>query len=176
MIEVVERLRQLKRVLGHVRRLAGGDGCLDRGIGLGGGQQHLPEIFRLKLAGHGLAAELRREIGNGLAALLELAQNVAGAHRGVLEVRPGFAFEAQRLLKIESDHRSPRELQQEVAQSADGDLAGHALLLLRGSFRVARCHFLQRLGDERVHEVVRLDALALAAGDFHIRTRAVFLR
>jgi hypothetical protein len=68
-----------------------------------------------------------------LAALLQLAQNVARAHRRVLHVRPGLALEAQRLLQIESDHRIARELQQEVAQRADGDLRGHALLLRRGS-------------------------------------------
>ena len=38
-VEVVERLRELEGVPGHVGRLAGGDGALQRGVGLRGGQQ-----------------------------------------------------------------------------------------------------------------------------------------
>src|ERR1700730_15993596 len=52
-IEVVESLRQLKGVLGDVRRFAGSDGALHGGIGFRSRQQHLPEIFALKLARQG---------------------------------------------------------------------------------------------------------------------------
>src|ERR1017187_7333411 len=49
MVEVVERLRDLERVLGHVRRLSRHDGALHCRIRFRGGQQHLPEVFARKL-------------------------------------------------------------------------------------------------------------------------------
>ncbi len=44
-IEIVKRLRQLERILGDMRRLAGVHRARDGGIRLGSDQQKLPEIF-----------------------------------------------------------------------------------------------------------------------------------
>src|ERR1035441_1262241 len=49
MVEVVERLRDLERIFGHVRRLSRHDGALHCRIRFRGGQQHLPEVFARKL-------------------------------------------------------------------------------------------------------------------------------
>jgi hypothetical protein len=53
-----------------------------------------------------------------------LAEDVAGADHGVLNVGAGLALEAQRILEVEGDDGVARELEHEVAQRADGDLLG----------------------------------------------------
>ena len=45
MIEIVERLRELERVIGDMRGLAGSDRALDGRIRFRTGQQQLPEVF-----------------------------------------------------------------------------------------------------------------------------------
>ncbi len=72
---------------------------------------------------HGGAGEpAGRRLGRQ-AALGELAEDVVGAHDGVLKVRPRVALEAHGLVEIERDHLVAPELQQEVPQRADRDRA-----------------------------------------------------
>ena len=177
LIEIAERLRQLEGVLGDVRRLAGSDRVLQGRIGLGSGQQHLPEILGLKLAGHGdWASSSAAKSGTRSPRLLQLAQDVARAHGGVLHVGAGLALEAEGLLQVEGDHRIARELQQEIAQRADGDLrwppCGSAPRRSSG-WRDATSS--SAFCDQGVHQVVGLHAEPLAAGDLHVRALAVFL-
>ena len=112
--------------------------------------------------------EFAGEIRQRFAALGQLAQDVARAHGGVLHVGSGVAFEAERFLKIESDHGIARELQHEVAQRADGDLGGNLPALVGGRFGMPRVHFFQRLFDQLVDQIVGLDAQALAARDLDV--------
>src|ERR1039457_3538228 len=102
-VKIVERLRQLKGVLGHVRGLARGSGALQCGIGLRGGQQHLPEVLGLQLTGQGFGLEFRSKVRKRLAALLQLSHNIPGTNGRILNVRRRFALTAQRLLKIEGE-------------------------------------------------------------------------
>ena len=57
MIKVVERLRELERILRNVRRFAGSDGPFDRALPAFDAAEQLPEIFGLQL----LRKRLRRE-------------------------------------------------------------------------------------------------------------------
>ena len=161
-----------------MRRLAAGDRALDRGIRFRRRQQHLPEVFGCKLPRHALRASARaRKSGSVSPRSCELPQNVARAHRRVLHVRSGFAFEAERLLKIERDHRIARELQQEVAQRADGDLRRH-----RAPFAPrARpaCRDATSSSAFSISLSIRSSAFtpeAFAAGDFDVRPLACLLR
>ncbi len=52
-----------------------------------------------------VSVELAREIRQRFAALGQLPQDIAGAHRRVLHIGAGFAFEAQRLARNRT--RSP---------------------------------------------------------------------
>ena len=177
LVEIAERLRQLEGVPGHVRRLAGGRPrapAPNRPWMPPAAPARNPRTASWRARASALSSAAKS--GRRLAALLQLAQNVARAHGGVLHVGAGLALEAQRLLQIESDHRIARELQQEIAQRADGDLGGHLRAAApRGVVGVARRHLFQRLGDQAVHQVVGLHAQALAAGDLHVGPLAVFL-
>src|SRR5689334_353105 len=104
MVEVVEHLCHLERELGYVRRLSRRNRALHGCLHFGYGKQHLPEIFALQLSAHSFRRKLRGETRNGLSLLLEFAQDIARAHRRILDIWSGLAFEAQGLLKIESDH------------------------------------------------------------------------
>ena len=173
MVEVIEGLGELESVAGHVRGLARGGGALDGPIGFRGRQRELPEILDGKLPGESLAPQLAREIGQRFAPLFELAPDVARAHGGVLHVGAGLALEAERFLEIESNHGIARVFEQEIPQRADGDLGrDHALLFGRG-FGVPGGDLGQRLFDELVDEVVRLDAEPLAAGHLDVGTAAI---
>ena len=103
-----------------------------------------------------------------------LTENAGGAHDGILRVRSGLAFEAQRLFEIEGDHRLLGVLQHEVAQRADGDLRGDLLTLRLAQLRMARVDFLLRRGDELIEQIVGLHAETLAAADFDVGARLVF--
>ena len=97
-----------------------------------------------------------------------LAEDVAGADDGVLNVGAGLALEAERIFEVEGDDGVARELEHEVAQSADGDLLGDLLALGLVAAGLARVDFGARGGDELVDQVVGLDAEALAAADFDV--------
>ena len=143
-IKIVEGLRELEGIPRHVRRLAGGHGALDCGIGFRGREQHLPEFFGAAVAGQ--ASRVSPAVKSGIASprSLQLAEDVARAHRRVLHVGAGLAFEAERFLEIEGDHRVARELQQEITQRADGDFGRDVLAAPpRVVFRMARRHFRQ---------------------------------
>ena len=88
-----------------------------------------------------------------------------------MNVRPGLALKAQRILEVEGDDRVARELEHEVAQRADGDLLGDLLPLGFVAAGLARVHLGARGGDELVDQIVGLDAEALAAADFDVRPR-----
>ena len=124
MVEIVERLGQLEGVSGDVRGLAGCDGFVERGIGFRDGQKNLPRVLRLQLTGQRFGCEFGREVGQGFAAGFEFAENITGADGGVLNVGSGFAFKAERFLEVESDDGVAGELQQEVAERANGDFGG----------------------------------------------------
>ena len=103
------------------------------------------------------------------------AEDVARAHDGVLAVGAGLAVEAERILEIEGDDGRARELQQEIAQRADGDAVGDGRALGFGRFGVARVHFGARGGFQAIEQVVGLDALSLAAADLDVGLARVLL-
>ena len=105
------------------------------------------------------------------------AKDIARTDDRVLDIRPGFAFEAQSVFEVERDDRIARELQHEVAQRANGNLLGDhsAVLARRGDvWRVstsdARCR------DQLVDQVIGLHAESLAPAHLDIRSRADPLR
>ena len=104
------------------------------------------------------------------------AEDVAGAHYSVLNVRAGLALKAQRIFEVEGDDRIARELEHEVAQRADGDLFGNVLPFGLVAAGLARVDLGARGGDELVDQVVGLDAEALAPADFDVRTGQIFWR
>src|SRR5579859_3668468 len=158
MIEIVERLRELKGIPRYVRRLSAGDCALDSVVRFGRGQQHLPEILTLQLPGKSITGEIALEVWRGLALLRELPKDVARAHGSILDIGTGLAFKAQCFLKVECDHRRARELEQEVTQRADRDIGGNGSLLGLGSIRMARGNFIQGLVDQLIDEIIGFDA------------------
>src|SRR6185437_4613392 len=73
-----------------------------------------------------------------------LAENIAGAHDGILRVWAGLAFKAKSFFEIESDYGIFGELQHEVTQCADGNSSGDILSFVVAQFRMARIHFIFR--------------------------------
>ena len=103
------------------------------------------------------------------------AKDVGRAHDGVLRVRSGFAFEAERFFEVERDHRLLGVLQHEVAQRADGDLGRDRQRSLR-RVRDAAIDFRLRRRDQPIEQVVGLHAEAFASRDFDVGASLVFLR
>jgi len=85
------------------------------------------------------------------ALLAEFREDVSRAHHGVLHVRPGLAFKAQRLFEVKCDDSVASVLQQEVTQRADGNLPRDALAYVGRILRMPRIHFPLRFGDEAVN-------------------------
>src|ERR1700716_1851570 len=142
-IEGVEKLRQLKGMLGKISRFSGRDALAHNIRGFSRRQPELPDViggFAVKEA----SKIIRRDAACRVSASTSiarrrrtaarsvsketlriestLAENVGSAHNRILRVRPCVTLEAQRILEIEGDHRLFRELQHEVAQRPDGDL------------------------------------------------------
>jgi hypothetical protein len=167
-IEIVERLRELKRVFRDVRGLAGSDGALDGRIGFGRHQQAAARNLRTRAGARARLIELAREIGQSPRRARPACAGCCRRAPPCIARRAGIALEAERFPKIEGDHRIARELQHEVAQRADGDLRA-----MRGArrraLRVPRVHFFQRLFDQLVDQIVGLHAQALAARNLDVR-------
>ncbi len=84
------------------------------------------------------------------------------------------AFDFQEALSFEGDHRSARELQQEVTQRAHGDFSGDGALGHRAVFRDDAKRLRPGRFNQLVHEVVGLHAQTFAPGNFDIRAFGVF--
>ena len=95
----------------------------------------------------------------------QFRKDIARAHDAVLDVGPGLAGEGQGFLHVEGDDLRAPELEEEIAEGADGDRLRGAFLLGRVALGVAGVDLRLRLGHEGVDEVVGLHAQALAAGD-----------
>ena len=98
----------------------------------------------------------------------------AGADDGVLDVGPGLALEAQRVLEVEGDDGVAGVAQHEVAERA----------YARSVCDVARVHRVREIGvagvdfgsgggDQLVEQIVGLHAEALAARDLDVGTLLV---
>src|SRR5580698_47958 len=179
-IESVEELRQLEDMLSQMSRFGGGDALVND---VGSFRRCQPEFPKVVV---GFAGEKVCKIGGGDVARYfagefvgiesAFAKNVGGANHRVLRVRAGLAFEAQRLFEIEGDHGRLGELEHEVAQSANGDLAGDGGALGVPELGMASVDFLSRRGNQSVDQIVGFYSEALAARDFNVWTRFVFLR
>src|SRR6266849_1522742 len=125
-VEIVENLRQLEGVLGQISGLSGGDALVDQVRSLRRRQPQFPK-FVAGFSGEVLCQVPCRDVASyvsteSIGIEPTFAKNVGSPDYGILRVRPGLAFEAQRLLEIECDHRRLGELEHEIAQRANGDL------------------------------------------------------
>ena len=105
----------------------------------------------------------------------QLAENISRAHDGVLAVRPGFAFKAERVLEVKGDDGRAREFEKKISQGADGDGVRDGGAFDVGRIRMALIHFGARGGFQAVEQIVGFYAQALAAADFDVRFLRVFL-
>ena len=117
-IEGVEKLRELENMFGQVCWLGGGNALVDYVGSFRRREPQFPEFVA------GFAFEIKRHLGGGNAALPStespginpsFTKDAGGAHDRILRVRPGFAFEAERLFEIESDDGLLGEFQHEIA-------------------------------------------------------------
>src|SRR5579872_3255926 len=104
-----------------------------------------------------------------------LAENILCSDNSVLQIRTGFAFKGQGILEIKGDDCSASIFQQEVTQRAHRDHPRNQLLLCEIGSHFPRLNFLERALDERLNEIVGLDALPFSSGNLHIASRAIFL-
>src|ERR1700738_4684388 len=104
-IEGIEKLCQLERVLGQVGRLCGGDALVYDVRSFGGSQPKPPDFVG------GFASQILGERGGDVAGNIStegiginarFAEDAAGAHDRILGVRASFTFEAERFLEVES--------------------------------------------------------------------------
>src|SRR5438552_8384342 len=104
------------------------------------------------------------------------AENISSTDYWVLRIRPSFSLKAQRLFEVERNDRRFCELQHKIAQGAGRNLAGNFAAFLWLQLRMAGVHFLCSRRNECVNQIVGLYAETLAAGDFNVGSRLVFLR
>ena len=81
---------------------------------------------------------------------------------GILNVRTGFALEAQRAIPAEVDVLDALVVQIEIDHGAHADLAGH--LVLVGQVRALLLDDLARLLDRLIEQVLQIHDVALAGG------------
>src|SRR5467141_651814 len=114
-VEIVEFLRQLKRILCHEGRFLSGNRRVHCVVERARGYQQLPKTVsfcpRKKLTsgfcGH---CDVR------CASFRALPANSSNPHYCVLAVGPGLALKAQRVFEIEGDDRAASKLQQKKSQ------------------------------------------------------------
>ncbi len=174
MVEVVERLRQTERVLGHHGGLFAGDRLGRRPFPVGRQAGSIPKSrapsarqkSAKRLCAKSLAKLLRAEYPG---ALPELAENIPRAHDAVLQVRSRLTFEGQGFLEVKSNDDAARKLQQEIAQRGDGDLARVlAIVRLDPAAMSRELTSSAALSDQSIDQVVGFDALAFAPGNLHV--------
>src|SRR5258708_840104 len=158
-IEGVEKLRQLKRMLGKISRLGGRDALRHSIRGLSRRQPELPDVIRgfaakeaSKIPRRNAACRVsartsiaRREI---LRVQSTLAENIGGTDHGILRVRACVPLKAQSVLEIESDHGLFRELKHEVAQCSNGELRSNARALRFAQLSMTPIHFYASRRDQ----------------------------
>src|SRR5258706_8410016 len=158
-IEGVEKLRQLKRVLGKVRRFSSSNALRHNVRSLSRRQPELPNTVR-QFAVKELGKIIRRDAARRFPARTSiarreilrvqstLAKNVGGTDHGILRVRACVPLKAQSVLEIESDHGLFRELKHEVAQCSNGELRSNARALRFAQLRMTPIHFFASRGDQ----------------------------
>ena len=180
-VEKIEGLRQLEGVLGDECRLL----CAERRTHLRierSSQQHqFPQIVafgRLQQILERSLVGFRRQAARAKIRLLlgRFAENIARAHDGILAIGPRLALEAERVAEVESDDGRARELQQEVAQRADGDGMRNVSAFGFGGLGVARIHFGARCRFQSIEQVVGLHSQSLAPAHFHVRLARLLFR
>ena len=102
-VEIVERLRQLKRVFGNEGGFLRGDRRIHGIIKRAGGKQQFPQVGAVGL-GKALTGSVGIPFHRRERRLCSFAADPANAHHRILAIRSRFAFEAQRVLEIESDN------------------------------------------------------------------------
>ena len=97
-------------------------------------------------------------VRRGFPRLPVLAQNISGSHRRVLDVRAGLALERERFLEVEGDNRIASESKHEVAERPNRDSLRYRAAFGLGEVLVPAAHFIERIVDQKIEKVVRLDA------------------
>src|SRR5262249_1897885 len=106
-------------------------------------------------------------------ALPQLVKNLVGSYDRVLDIGSALSLETQRLLEIERNHLSPRELDHEVADGGNRDHLRVAACLLLAKLRVSLADLGAGGSHERVEEVVSFHAQPLSTGHFDERTLGI---
>src|SRR5579863_836645 len=114
-------------MLSEVRRLGRADALIEYERETAGAQPQRPDVLVRPAIAQGRRADLvTRQLFKFRQSRFRrrpaLAKDITNSYYRILNVRPGFALEAERILEVEGDHRIPRVLEHEVAQRANGDL------------------------------------------------------
>src|SRR6267143_3354124 len=103
-VEGIEKLCQLERVLGQVGRLCGGDALVYDVRSFGGSEPELPDFivrFSTQILGE-RGGDVASNVSTECVGIdARFAEDAGGAHNGVLGIRASFAFEAERFLEVE---------------------------------------------------------------------------
>src|SRR5207244_2580214 len=105
-----------------------------------------------------------------------LAKNVSRAYDSILDVRTGFAFEAQRIFEVEGNHRGLGVLEHEVTKGANRNLIRYRGALRLAELFVTGVDFFSGGSNQGIKEVIRLDAKTFAAGNLDVGASFVFIR
>src|SRR6266480_243609 len=92
---------------------------------------------------------------------LNFLKDIVSPDYGVLNIGAGLAFKTQCLLEVKRDHRISSVLEQEIAKGTHSNRCSNSFHLGFVEINMTIPDFLERLLQQRVNQVIGLDAQPL---------------